>query len=626
MKSSDPSQWNQVLETLGLQSPDEFKEKEDFLLQKRESLRKAKETAKPRRMKEADAQLKAFEEAYQYAKAHASATGRPMKKKPVGRIVALLALLVLLGAGIWVYGVKQEEKITELVTSANGALEKEKWDEARSAYQTLQSESFLILDSAGKLKKDYVTRFEEKEASELKKQWERYRLGVKNEDWSVASDALLSLEEVRSSEKGLEKAREELAQAQFEAEKKSLTEQAEEAIKTLEWEQLEQISKSLEKLDSEDQRAEEWATRSEQEMVARKQRHQKAEELYTKALTLDLGVYNQEAIDLTSQALELHEREDIKKFHEVIWNYVRTIRVPSEIKTLEQAILECRPHDQILLAAGHYQASLSFSNGGAIIGEGFQQTVIEFPAEQGPVCIMGPKASKVLLNRLTLRHSSKTEAEDRYPLIMIQGGVFEADACEFNQSDGHGIVIEKGAEAKIQRCRIKHSGWDGVLVRNAQSLLRLNQAVIDQSAHHGIDVMDGGQIEVSLSLVSRSGLCGILLNESGHKSFVHRSGIKNSKHIGVRLQKTNKVTIEECEIDENTLGGVVVEDGCSEIFVRRNVIRKNGHIGILGVAGVKDLILEKNQFELNKGPSQKLDVILSKDDQVAPQLKNEKPE
>ena len=145
----------------------------------------------------------------------------------------------------------------------------------------------------------------------------------------------------------------------------------------------------------------------------------KANELLAQANKLDEGTYSAEALALLEEAIRIAPNDELRTLYKKMSAYGRALKVPSEFKTIAEAIKAVRENDRIILAKGTYQEFLTIPPGIEILGENRESTIIECEGAKGSVITLNKPGAKVRLASLTLRHRGLVNESERFPVCLL---------------------------------------------------------------------------------------------------------------------------------------------------------------------------------------------------------------
>lgn len=327
----------------------------------------------------------------------------------------------------------------------------------------------------------------------------------------------------------------------------------------------------------------------------------KANELLVKARQLDEGTYSAEALTLLEEAIRIAPTDELRMLYKKMSTYGRALKVPSEFKTITEALKAVRGNDRIILSKGTYQESLTLPPGVEILGESRDSTVIEYEGAKGSVITLNKPGAKVRLASLTLRHRGLVNESERYPVIAVSGARLQLEDASLRSASGHGIAVINGGIAKLAQCEISKSGWDGIVVQGEQSRISLIKVICRENLHNGLDFWEGGSGRIEDSQFLKNGRSGIYAIEPSGPVEIISSRSEGNRQLGFYLLSAPSISISQCQVHQNLLGGILIEDSTKETSLLGNKVTKNGEVGVAIERGVQLVRFEGNIVEKNQG-------------------------
>lgn len=327
----------------------------------------------------------------------------------------------------------------------------------------------------------------------------------------------------------------------------------------------------------------------------------KANELLTKARQLDNGTYSAEALSILEEAMRIAPNDELRSFYKKVSAYGRALKVPSEYKTIAEAIQVTRENDRILLAKGTYQESLTIPAGIEIIGESRKSTIIEYEGAKGSVITLNQPGKKSRIASLTLRHRGLVNENERYPVVAVSGARLQLEDSNVSSASGHGIAVINGGTAELAQCEISQSGWDGIVVQGGKSSILLANVTCRDNLHNGLDFWEGGSGRIEDSQFLKNGRSGIYAIEPAGKIEIISTRSEHNRQLGFYLLSAPSLSVSKCEVHQNLLGGILIEDSTKQTNLLGNKVTENGEVGIAIERGVQLMRFEGNVVEQNKG-------------------------
>lgn len=326
-----------------------------------------------------------------------------------------------------------------------------------------------------------------------------------------------------------------------------------------------------------------------------------AKELLTKARALDEGIYSTDALAFLEEAMRLDPNEEVRDLYKKMSSYGRVIRVPSEFKTIAEAIKAARDRDRILVSKGTYHESLIIPPGIELVGESRKLTILEFEGAKGSVITLNQPGKKVRLASLTLRHKGLANENERFPVIAVSGGNLQLEDAAITGASGHGLAVIDGGSAQLAQCDISKSGWDGVTVRGEGSSATLDNVDSRDNLHHGVDFWGGATGKITASQLLKNGRSGLAVLSPSSKFEIVSTRSEGNREVGLFFSAAPEISVEKCDVLNNQLGGIVVQDKTLLASLNENTVTKNGEAGVVIEKGVQLSSFDSNVVKDNNG-------------------------
>jgi hypothetical protein len=222
-----------------------------------------------------------------------------------------------------------------------------------------------------------------------------------------------------------------------------------------------------------------------------------ARDLMAQAAAMDNGEFDPMALELMREALSLAPDDaEVAARYEKMAAYTRTIRIPGDFKTIQEALASARDRDRLVIAEGIWEGPLLIP--AALELEGVPgKTIIQCTADAGSVITFSPGVKGARVGGLTLRHLSFDAGAERFSLALVRGAEVDFSDCLFEQGSGHGIVITGGGHGRVLRCHFSENGWNGIAVMGPDSLLVAEGNTLDGNFQNGIEAWDSASVILS---------------------------------------------------------------------------------------------------------------------------------
>ena len=338
---------------------------------------------------------------------------------------------------------------------------------------------------------------------------------------------------------------------------------------------------------------------------------EKAKELLVLALEKDTGEYNEEELELLREAVALapDDAEIVAEYQRVA-AYTRTIRVPEDLETVEEALEAARDRDRIVLAEGTWEGP--FVINAAVKLEGVSdKTIVQCKADAGSVITVMPGVRGARVSGMTLRHLSFDASEERFSLAMVRDATVDFADCRFEKGSGHGLAVTESGKAKVIRCRFSENGWNGIAVIGEGSLLEAEQNAVNGNYQNGIECWDGASLIASRNTCSGNSRNGIHVDIGTASLTVLDNIMSGNREFGVVISSSGSGRVAGNTLEKNLLGGMVVKAEVEGVQVTDNDITRNYGPGLVLEKGVKPEPLVGNRITGNSGDQLMSEVDLS---------------
>lgn len=391
-----------------------------------------------------------------------------------------------------------------------------------------------------------------------------------------------------------------------------IVEAIEKALAQEEWETAEQQLETLAQEIPGDERVAKWQRALLSARAEFEQRRERATELVAQAKALDDGLYSEEAMRLLAEATRLDPSKANQEVYRKMSAYGKVIKVPGDHETISAALAAAAENDRIMVAKGTYYESLRIPSQVTVTGASDGKTMIECPAKTGAVVTVPGEATGVRLVSLTLRHSGLVSDPERYPVLAVDGGSMEGEDLKILRASGHGVAVLRGGEAKLRRCEIIDSGWDGVAATGQGTRVSLSQTRSAKNLHHGVDLWDGASGVVEDSELVENGLNGFSVIGAEQAVRIVRTESRQNHEVGIYVTGGVGLTVEGCRIFENLLGGIFIGQEAKGVRWTGNEVGENGEAGVVLEKGVEVVEENENEVQNNRGKQIWREAVLPK--------------
>ncbi len=259
----------------------------------------------------------------------------------------------------------------------------------------------------------------------------------------------------------------------------------------------------------------------------------------------------------------------------------RTIKVPSEYKSIQQAVYAAKNGDQVKIAAGIYKENISVPHKISILGEGVKTTVIT-PLSSLPTPIFSI-FDDCIVSGLTIKKAKAGSVA----AILIKNCSPRISNCIITDNRDSGIVIQNGNKTIISYNKITINFKSGIEVIGGSPLISNNRIFANQ--YSGITNLNASS-QIENNLIYKNLQYGI--------SCVNNSQLVEPKKKNAKPVPRPKPMIKNNTIKDNIGGEILCRQSSPEI--EGNTIGNDAGRAIL--LFYSDAVIKKNKIKSNGPP------------------------
>jgi parallel beta-helix repeat protein len=541
-------------------------------------------------------------------------------KRGIRPVVALLVLLVLFSLssfGHWTYQKREEkmrmakiERIASLGRQGEGFIENRRWPEAAEAFDEIKDidpESDLIL-----LGRRSIEAGMAEELNQFIGYWKGEAIAsFEAKRWDDAEKAAKQVLDKYPDEKETMSLIARIAEAKRAEEREVALAAIREMIAKRDFDAAISAARTLAEMD-------EGAAALLKEAQAAKDKVEAdlmvARELMAKASAMDKGEFNQAALDLMREALALAPGDaEVAARYEKIAAYTRTIRVPGDFETVQQALKVSRDRERLMIGEGTWEGPFLIPAAIELVGIP-GKTIVQCAADAGGVITFTPGVKGARISGLTLRHLSFDAGAERFSLALVHGAEADFSDCRFEQGSGHGIAITGGGQARVLRCRFTENGWNGIAAMGEGSLLVAEGNTLDGNFQNGIEAWDGAAAILSKNRCTGNSRNGIHVDGGLASATIIGNALSGNREFGMVLSSAGSGEVTGNTMGKNLLGGMVIKGDAGKLTVKENAITNNEGPGLALAKGLSANAYGTNRVSGNKGQQIVSGVDLSEDE------------
>ncbi len=541
----------------------------------------------------------------------------PSTGKVPGFIIWLLLILSLAGLGGWTYLKIEEEKkiandnrVATLEREGSTFIENRRWPEAMKSFDEIEEiypDSELVTLGRKRIEAGMA-----EEQNQFIGYWKGEAIAAfEASRWDDSAAAAKQVLDKYPDEEELRELMGRIAKAKVEEERQLAFEAVLESMGKRDFDTAISAARELAAKNTEDGEA---AALLEEALAAKGKAEAdllRAKELLAQAVARDTGEFDEKAIQLMREAMVLAPDDaEIAARYAKMAAYTRTIHIPGDAGTIQEALLSVRDRDRLVIAEGTWVGPVVIP--AAVQLEGVSgKTIIECAADAGSVITFAPGVKGARVSGLTLRHLSFDAGAERFSLALVRNAEVDFADCRFEQGSGHGIAVTEGGHANVQRCRFSENGWNGIAAIGAGSRLVAGSNTINGNFQNGIEAWDGAAAILSKNKCTGNSRNGIHIDAGAASASVSENTLSGNREFGLVVSSAESGEVTGNTMEKNILGGMVIKPGGSKVTAKGNGITANGGPGLVLGKGISAEPYKDNRISGNTGDQIMVDVDLS---------------
>lgn len=292
----------------------------------------------------------------------------------------------------------------------------------------------------------------------------------------------------------------------------------------------------------------------------------------------DTGKYHPEAMDLLSRAMkEFPNEAELLALAEKWQKYQRTLRVPGDCASIDEALPQLRDGDVLELGVGVHYATVVVEKRITIVGAGMGKTVLEASMKEGACLRFSKAAGGSKLSQVSVRGVAYLQDKKRNPLLQVECDVV-MESVEVTRSAGHGVAVLAGS-VDMNACLVHGNGWDGVSAVGENSQLVIRNCRIYLNMHHGVDFWNGAVGTVFRSEIAENVLCGVLVTGGKTRVTLSQLKVRANRESGVLIDRGARVNLSHLISQVNGHSGVAVQGAGTHVVAEAVVSSTNEEYG-----------------------------------------------
>jgi parallel beta-helix repeat protein len=345
----------------------------------------------------------------------------------------------------------------------------------------------------------------------------------------------------------------------------------------------------------------------------------KALDLLKKAKARDSGQFDQQALDWMREANSLApENAEIASLLEKLSSYTRTLRVPDDFATPEEALASARNRDRIVIGPSIWKGPLVVNIAVELQGAGVADTIIECRPEDGSAITIGPGAKGARVSGITFRHETFAVGTDRFSAVLVRGGIASFVDCRFTDASGHGLAVIESGQATVTRSRFAGNGWDGVAAIGKGTTLEVRDCESLNNFEHGIETWNGAAATLVNNRCEGNSRNGIHADNGTASATIEGNQLIANREFGVVVDSAASGKVSGNTARANLLGGIVIRSAADKLSVTTNQATLNQGPGLVLEKGLQPSNYTTNSVTQNVGEQVIAGVDLSENAPAVP--------
>lgn len=183
----------------------------------------------------------------------------------------------------------------------------------------------------------------------------------------------------------------------------------------------------------------------------------------------------------------------------------------ADFRTIAEALAAAPAGAVITLLPGRYEGAQTVTRSVTLQAAQPGEVTLAIRTEvpyQHVIKVDGP--GEVILRNLTIRHYSKSVAENYALMVAFPGAMLRMDTCDVQSQSGAAVGVEAG-DAALSFCTLHDCKTHGAMCLGPTTTLSLNDCRVTGNTYDGVLVRDGGTLRSARSIITRNGGYGVHL-------------------------------------------------------------------------------------------------------------------
>ena len=269
------------------------------------------------------------------------------------------------------------------------------------------------------------------------------------------------------------------------------------------------------------------------------------------------------------------------------------IRVPQDVRSIQEAIRVARPGGVIEVAAGTYTENLKIGKSLTLRGAGAGKTVIKGAQEGQAVVDIWGSENEVILERLTITGSKYSG------LHVVGSACVSLRDSEVSSNGRYGLYVGGRGRVTLRNSKVSDNGEVGLRVwyeshvslQNSQvsgnstglevlffAHVSLQDSQVSGNENFALEVYNYAQITLQDSQILGNGRSGLRVWDSARVS-LRDSQVSRNRGCGLEVWGSARAILGNCRVSGNGVHGLYVT-GSARVSLRDSQVSGNGMTGL----------------------------------------------
>lgn len=229
--------------------------------------------------------------------------------------------------------------------------------------------------------------------------------------------------------------------------------------------------------------------------------------------------------------------------------------VPSDYKTVAEAVKEADPGDHIVIAPGDYDIEdIWLKDRLRVSGAGMNVTTLRVPAGAEGFHIYGGKAWDVTIEDVSV--VSRGFADTIWALVVVESGSHLTVAGVEFIGGRNSLSVTDASQVTLKNCALKDSQRSLLSIRSGSTAIVQGCEITGSQEHVGIQVSVASQLTISNSVIAENQQSGVFVLSGSHVEIERCIIADNTFHGLTAVGSSTNLNVEDCVVYRNRQTGV----------------------------------------------------------------------